>query len=119
MCSGWALRKGMHASHPLFLDAIAAKRRLSIRFFSRKVGKELVRVCAPLDYGALRGAIGSAEYYQLWDLEGTRKPHNLALLEGEIVTMDPLEETFDPAAIITWAFKPGAWRVPRDWAEFS
>jgi hypothetical protein len=117
--SRWALRKGMHASHPLFLDAIAAKRRLSVRFFSRKVGKELVRVCAPLDYGTLRGAIGSAEYYQLWDLEGTQKPHNLALLEGEIVMMDPLEETFDPAAIITWAFKPGAWRVPRDWAEFS
>ena len=109
----------MHASHQLFLDAIAAKRRLSVRFFSRKAGKELVRVCAPLDYGALRGDVGGAEHYQLWDLEGRRKPHNLALLESDIVTMTPLEETFDPAAIITWAFKPGAWLVPRDWAEFS
>ena len=23
------------------------------------------------------------------------------------------------SVIITWAFKPNAWRIPRDWAEFS
>jgi hypothetical protein len=109
----------MHASHTTFLDAIAAKRRLSVRFFSRKEGRELVRVCAPLDFGPLRGALAAVDHYQLWDLEGKRKPHNLALLEADIVSMTPLEETFEPRAIITWAFKPGAWRVPRDWAEFS
>jgi hypothetical protein len=109
----------MHASHQVFLDAIAAKRRLSVRFHSRKEGKELTRVCAPLDYGPLRGALTNADHYQLWDLEGKRKPLNLALLEADIAAMTPLEETFDPASIITWNFKPGAWKVPRDWAEFS
>ena len=109
----------MHPSHSLFLDAIAAKRRLSVRFVSRKEGQELVRVCAPLDYGPLRGALVVADHYQLWDLEGKKKPHNLALLASDIVAMTPLEETFDPAAIITWAFKPGAWQVARDGGEFS
>ena len=51
--------------------------------------------------------------------EGKKKPHNLALADAEILAMTALEETFDPAAIITWAFKPNAWRIPRDWAEFS
>jgi hypothetical protein len=109
----------MHASHTVFLDALAAKRRLSVRFFHRKEGRELVRVCAPLDFGPLRGALVAADHYQLWDLEGKRKPHNLALLEGDILEMTPLDETFDPASIITWKFKPNAWLVPRDWAEFS
>jgi hypothetical protein len=109
----------MHASHSVFLDAIAGKRRLSVRFFSRRQGRELVRLCAPLDFGPLRGALDRSDHYQLWDLEEKRKPQNLALLEADIVAMTPLEETFEPKEIITWAFKPGAWSVPRDWDEFS
>jgi hypothetical protein len=109
----------MHERHALFLDAIARKRRVSVRFFHRKEGRELVRVCAPLDFGPLRGALQPVDHYQLWDLEGKKKPHNLALLEGDILEMNALDETFEPADIITWAFKPGAWLVPRDWAEFS
>src|SRR3954447_13020560 len=109
----------MHADHQIFLDAIAAKRRLSLQFFDRKVGKELVRVCAPLDFGPLRGPTDGADRYQFWNLEAKHKPFNLALVEGDIVKMTLLDETFDPAEIITWAFKPGAWRIPRDWAAFS
>ena len=109
----------MHASHQVFLDAIAGKRRLSVRFSSKKEGRERTCVCAPLDFGPLRGAIDPADHYQLWDLEGKRKPYNLALREDDIVSMTLLEETFEPAEIIKWAFKPGAWRIPRDWAEFS
>jgi hypothetical protein len=109
----------MHADHPVFLDAIAAKRKLSVRFFSRKEGRELVRTCAPLDFGPLRGSHDPAERYQLWDLEGKRKPLNIAVLEADVLAMTALDETFEPADIITWSFKPKAWHVPRDWAEFS
>ena len=109
----------MHPSHSLFLDAIASRHRLSVQFLHRKQQRQLTRVCAPLDYGPLRGAIDRADLYQLWDLEGKQKPHNLALAEADIVAMTRLEETFEPGAIITWAFKPNAWHVPRDWAEFS
>lgn len=78
-----------------------------------------MRVCAPLDFGPLRGAPTRDDVYQLWDLEGRKKPHNLAIAEADIVSMTSLDETFDPAEIITWAFKPRAWHIARDWAEFS
>jgi hypothetical protein len=109
----------MHAQHQLFLDAIAHKRRLTVRFVSPKEKKELVRTCAALDYGPLRGNSDGLPRYQLWDLEGKRKPLNIPLLAADILEMTPLEETFDPEAIITWAFKPGAWHVARDWGAFS
>lgn len=109
----------MHADHQVFLDALVGKRRLRVRYFSKKAGKELERVCAPLDYGPLRGAPEPTPHYQLWDLEGKRKPLNIAVLAEDVRAMTPLAEAFDPAAIITWKFKPNAWAVPRDWAEFS
>ncbi len=109
----------MHADHQVFLDALAAQRRLSVRFFSKKQGKELTRICAPLDYGPLRGAAERTDHYQLWDLEGQRKPLNIAVAPTDVVSMTMLEETFAPADIITWAFKPNAWHVPRAWGEFS
>jgi hypothetical protein len=109
----------MHSDHQVFLDALRDKKRLTVSFFDRKEKRDRVRICAPLDYGPLRGANDTTERYQLWDLEGKRKPLNFALLEGDIASMKPLDETFDPATIITWAFKPNAWAVPRDWAEFS
>ena len=112
----------MHADHQIFLDALAAKRRLSVRFVAKtgpKAGREMVRICAPLDFGPLRGSTDTEPRYQFWDLEGKKKPLNIPLREGEILGMTLLDETFEPAEIITWAFKPGAWLVPRDWAEFS
>jgi hypothetical protein len=109
----------MHAHHQVFLDALAAKRRLSVQYFSKKEGRERTRICAPLDFGPLRGHAEPTDHYQLWDLEGKRKPLNIAVLPGDVVSMTMLDEPFAPADIITWNFKPNAWRVPRDWAEFS
>lgn len=108
----------MHADHQTFLDALFAKKRLSVEFRDLR-GRDVTRICAPLDYGPLRGASEHVERYQLWDLEGKRKPLNIVLLAGDVRSFRALDESFDPAAIITWAFKPNAWKVPRDWAEFS
>jgi hypothetical protein len=113
------VKEVMHAHHQVFLDALATKRRLSVRFFNKRLGRELERICAPLDYGPLRGAAEPTDHYHLWDLEGKRKPLNVALVEGDVVSMTLLPETFAPAEIITWAFKSNAWHIPRDWAEFS
>ena len=109
----------MHAQHQVFLDALAAKKRLSVRFFDQKDKREKTLTCAPLDFGPLRGASEPTPRYQLWNLEGKKKPLNVTLLEADILSMTPLEETFDPAAIISWAFKPNAWHVTRDWGELS
>jgi len=109
----------MHPDHEVFLEALAAKRRVSLRFFSKKEGREKTRVCAPLDYGPLRGASEPVPHYQLWDLEAKRKPLNIAVTAEDVRSVTILEETFDPAAIITWSFKPNAWHVARDWGAFS
>lgn len=109
----------MHADHQVFLDALAAKKRLSVRFFSKKENRELTRICAPLDFGPLRGAAEPIPHYQLWDLEGKRKPLNIVLVDDDVRGMTVLDETFDPAEIITWKFKPNAWHVTRDWGAFS
>lgn len=109
----------VHADHQVFLDALAAKQQLTVRYFNRKEKREREQVCAALDFGPLRGGDANVDYYQLWDLEAQRKPLNRAVLPADIVSMTPRDATFDPAAIITWTFKKGAWRVPRDWGDFS
>jgi hypothetical protein len=109
----------MHPDHQVFLDALAAKRRVSLRFFSKKERREMTRVCAPLDYGPLRGAAEPTAHYQLWDLEGKRKPLNIAVAAEDVRSITSLDAPFDPAAIITWKFKPKAWHIERDWGELS
>ena len=108
----------MHANHQVFVDALLAKKRLRVEFRD-KTGRTVTRICAPLDYGPLRGAAEQNDRYQLWDLEGRRKPLNITLLDSDVGSFSALDETFEPAEIITWAFKPNAWTLPRDWAEFS
>ena len=61
----------MHPQHTIFLDAIAHKRRLSVRFFDKKTGKERTRVCAPLDFGPLRGATDTRDRYPWTSLVDT------------------------------------------------
>src|SRR5688572_716480 len=108
----------MHADHQVFVDALIAKKRLVVELRD-KSGRTVTRTCAPLDYGPLRGATDQRDRYQLWDLEGRRKPLNITLFDSDVVSFRALDETFEPAEIITWAFKPNAWKLPRDWAEFS
>lgn len=108
-----------HAHHQVFLDALAAKQALKIRYYSRKEKREREQLCAPLDFGPLRGGDPNEEHYQLWDLQAQKKPQNRAVRPADMLSMELAGEAFDPASFITWAFKPGAWRVPRDWGSFS
>lgn len=108
----------MHSDHQVFVDALVAKKRLAVHFRDKE-GRMVTRTCAPLDYGPLRGATEQDDRYQLWDLEGRRKPLNITIRDVDVESFTVLDETFDPADIITWAFKPKAWRLPRDWGQFS
>lgn len=109
----------MHAEHATFLEALAGKRRVTVTFFHPKEGRERTLTCAPLDFGPLRGAKDQTPRYQLWDLEAKRPPYNVTILPDDLKSLTVLDEPFDPAAIIRWAFKPNAWSVTRDWGEFS
>jgi hypothetical protein len=109
----------MHADHEVFLEAIASKKQVKLSFFHAKEQKEMTLVCAPLDFGPLRGALDQSPRYQLWDLEAKRPPFNVTAMPEDIQSIEMLELGFDPAAIIKWKFKPNAWTVVRDWEAFS
>jgi hypothetical protein len=109
----------MHADHAIFLDAIERKHQVTITFFDRKRDREQTLTCAPLDFGPLRGESGGKPRYQLWDMGAKRPPHNVTVLAEDMRAIVALEATFDPGGIITWAFKPHAWNVARNWGDFS
>ena len=109
----------MHADHAVFLDALERKRQVTITFFDRKRDAERTLTCAPLDFGPLRGAKDGRDRYQLWDMAAKRPPYNVTVLSDDVRSIVVLEATFDPASIITWAFKPNAWSVARRWGDFS
>jgi hypothetical protein len=109
----------MHADHAVFLEALLARRQVTLTFFHVKDGVERTLTCAPLDFGPLRGAHDKAPRYQLWDLGAKRPPFNVTALPEDVRSIALAEGTFAPEEIIKWAFKPNAWAVERDWGAFS
>ena len=109
----------MHAQHECFLAAIAQRRQLTFLFVDNKTQRERIIVGAPLDFGPLRGAHDITARYQLWDLSAKRPPFNVTARAMDVRSIELAEETFDPSAIIKWAFKPNSWSIVRDWGEFS
>jgi hypothetical protein len=109
----------MHADHATFLAALEGKKKLTVTFFHAKEKVEKTLTCAPLDFGPLRGSKDQKDRYQLWDTAAKRPPYNVTILPEDVRSMVALDEAFDPGTIITWAFKPNAWTIPRNWGDFS
>lgn len=109
----------MHRDHNIFLQALHALRRVRLTFYSKEDNQELVRLCAPMDYGPFRKEKVKADRYHLWDYESDEGPHNLALLPDQIVEIGATDEAFDPAEFVTWSVANSPWFVPRDWGAFS
>ncbi|OHB61192.1 MAG: hypothetical protein A2168_08650 [Planctomycetes bacterium RBG_13_50_24] len=89
----------MHRDHDIFIQGIEQEKRLELTFFSKKLRRNVVSLCAPLHYG--KGPAGTAagvndelECYYLWDF-GTDKGSNfLALSPSQIVSMALTEDVF-------------------------
>ncbi|CAN5773181.1 hypothetical protein BH11MYX4_BH11MYX4_67220 [soil metagenome] len=109
----------MHADHAIFLGALESEHQVSITFVDAKDKRERTLTCAPLDFGMLRGSRDQKPRYQVWDMGARRAPFNVTILPDDVRSIVALDATFDPAKIITWAFKPNAWSVARNWREFS
>lgn len=103
----------------VFIDAIHARRLLRVTFFSREDGHNLTRKCAPMDYGPSRNANDKTDRFQLWDFESDEEPHPLPLRPEHAVSMDVLDERFDPATFVTWDTSTRPWFVARDWGQYS
>jgi hypothetical protein len=109
----------MHPDHEVFLDALHAKRKVQLTFYSAEDAGQLVRLCAPMDFGPSRRAKDGLDRYHFWDYSSDTKPHALSLLPNRILRIEALDESFDPAEFVTWDLARSPWFTPRDWRAYS
>jgi hypothetical protein len=104
--------------HPIdaFMEALHAKKRVRVKFYSAEDSTYVARTCAPMDYGRSRRAKDPTPRYHFWDFTSDERPHTLSLRPEQLLSIEILESQFDPATFVTW--RP-AWIVPRDWGPYS
>jgi hypothetical protein len=102
-----------------FISAIHTKNKLQLTFFSKEDGENLIRTCAPMDYGPSRRARDKSDRYHFWDYDSDTKKHTLSLLPEQVINIEQLPDTFAPQEFITWSIAASPWFVSRDWGEFS
>jgi hypothetical protein len=102
-----------------FINAIHAQKKVRVTFFSKEDFGTLIRKCAPMDYGPSRRAKEKNDRYHLWDYESDTKVHTLSLNPQQVLSIEILDESFDPSEFITWDTKQSPWFVTRDWGIYS
>lgn len=101
-----------------FLRAIDNKLKVRITFDSKAKGR-ITRVCIPFDFGPSQkeNAIDKSDKYHLWDLESPEgDSHNLSVAFDKIISLEVLNEGFDPGDFVSWEPK---WIYQRDWGTLS
>ncbi len=99
-----------------FIGAIHSKNKIQLTFHSKKDGCTLTRTCAPMDYGSSSRAHDKSDRFHTWDYDSDKERHTLSLLPNQVISIEILPQTFDPAEFVTW--KP-SWIVKRDWGVYS
>jgi len=101
----------MIPSHKQFIEAIHAKYKVCVRFYSTADNGVVDRVCAPLDYGTGKAEDGMNRYW-VWDYASNAETHVLGLVPQQVMDLRVLGEVFDPASLDAGFSK---WSEPRDW----
>ncbi|MEZ8741081.1 hypothetical protein AB6E21_13685 [Photobacterium swingsii] len=99
-----------------FIDSIHNKNKIIVTFFSKEDGRNLIRLCAPMDYGPSRRAHDKSDRFHFWDYESDKKNHVLSLPQEQIIKMEFLDDEFCPSEFVTW--NPN-WFVHRNWGAYS
>lgn len=99
-----------------FIDAIHARRKLRVHFFSKEDGRVLQRTCAPMDYAPSKRARDKRDRFHFWDYDSDTGSHVLSLLPEQVRSIELLPESFDPAGFVTWVT---SWTVRRNWGRYS
>ncbi len=110
----------MHPDHDVFIAALEGSERVTLTFASKDDGgAELVRSCAPMDFGPSRRTKDQSDRYHFWDFDSDSLggPHVLSLLPEQVVSIEAGEESFEPGEFVTW--KEIDWIYPRDWGQFG
>lgn len=99
-----------------FIGAIHSKSKVRLTFHSKEDGNALIRTCAPMDYGPSTRAHNKSDRFHFWDYDSDTERHTLSLLPEQVISIEVLPDTFDPAEFVTWA--PN-WIIKRDWGAYS
>lgn len=102
----------MIPNHTGFIEAIHAKKKVCVRFYSKADSGVLDRVCAPMDYGPGGEVQDGLNRYWLWDYSSNTATHILGLVPQQILDLQVLGELFSPANL---GVTPWPWSIPRDW----
>lgn len=99
-----------------FIAAIHSKSKLRVTFFSKEDRCNIIRTCAPMDFGPSNKAKDKSDRFHMWDYESDKKNHTLSLLPNQVVSIEILAQHFEPGEFITWQTN---WFVQRDWGQYS
>lgn len=99
-----------------FIGAIHTKNKLRLTFYSKEDGHALIRTCAPMDYGPSSRAHNKSDRFHFWDYDSDTERHTLSLLPEQVISIEVLSATFDPAEFVTW--RPN-WVIMRNWGAYS
>lgn len=104
----------MIPNHSQFLEAVAERKKVQTKFYSKADSGVIERICAPVDYGPGAASTDGLNRYWLWDYAGPAGFRMLGLASQEIVDMRVLGEEFPPGDIDA---EPWPWGIPRSWGR--
>jgi hypothetical protein len=102
----------MIPNHAQFIEAIHAKKKVCVRFYSKADSGVIDLVCAPMDYGPGPGVQDGVNRYWLWDSTSNTGSPALGLRPEQILDVRVLGELFDPAGL---GAPSSTWSISRDW----
>ena len=120
------MKTNQMTNYEIFLNGIYQKQKVKICYFSQKENKKVYRECAPLDYGPKRKpkAFTCFEYmddwvdkYHFYDYDWSGGGHPTSKNPNEVISIELLDEKFDPARIVEQKKCP--WFINRDRGIYS
>ena len=87
----------MIPKHAQFIGAITERKKVSLRFYSQADSGVLDRICAPMRYGPGGEIPDGLNCYWFWNYANDTEAHTLGLAPKQIVELQVLGESFDPA----------------------
>lgn len=105
--------------HAAFVAAIHSQNKVRLTFYSKDDNSQIVRTCAPMDFGPSRRARDKDDRYHFWDFDSDTGSHTLSLRPDQIVNMEVLSDNFEPADFVMWSTTTSPWFVARNWGKHS
>jgi len=85
----------VHQDHSVFAEGLALRKKLKLTFFSEKLSRNVLMVCAPLHYSEGKLPGDGLDSYYFWDYRASKTGKNvLALSPVEILHMKLTDEPY-------------------------